>query len=203
MSIQLSILLLGDTNVGKTSLILSYVDNYFPDSHIATIGIDYKVKTIKKNGYNIKLQIWDTSGQERFRSLTNNILKGANGIVFVYDITNKKSFESIKTWSREAENYNSKFEGIIIGNKNDLDRSREVTTDMIKKYKSKTNTEMFEVSAKTGHNLNKAFDHLINIIIKDKTKEELLSNYGERTDSIRITKINNLSKSSKKECCKQ
>ena len=201
MDIQISILLLGDTNVGKTSLLLNYVDNYFPDSHIATIGIDYKIKSITNNGYNIKLQIWDTSGQERFRSMTNNILKGAHGIIFVYDITNKKSFEGIKNWLAQAENYNSNFEKIVIGNKCDLERKREVSAQMLEKYEKKKNIKMFEASAKTSLNVNKAFEYLVDLLIKNKTKEEILKKYGEKNESIRITKINNQSKISKKECC--
>ena len=105
MALKLGILILGDTNVGKTSLLLNYTDNYEVGTHVATVGIDFKFKTIKVKDMDVKLQIWDTSGQERFKSLTKNYLNNADGIMFVYDITSKKSFEGVKEWIKEAESY--------------------------------------------------------------------------------------------------
>ena len=160
MDITLKIIILGDSNVGKTSLLLSYTDNYFPDSHIATIGIDYKIKTLTINGVQLKLQIWDTSGQERFRSMTHTFLKTANGIVFAYDITNKKSFEGIKDWIKDAENNGAGFEKILIGNKCDLEGKREVSKDMLDKFGNKKKIKTFETSAKTNINVTDSFDYL-------------------------------------------
>ena len=143
MDIKLKILILGDSNVGKTSLLLNYVDNYFPDSHVSTIGIDYKIKVIKIKDLEIKIQLWDTSGQERFRSITHTFLKGANGIAFIYDITNKKSFENVKDWIKDAEINGSGFEKILIGNKIDLEGKREVSSDFLKKYCNKKKNYIF------------------------------------------------------------
>ena len=94
--LTLKLLLIGDTDVGKTSLLLKYTDHIFPEEHIATIGVEYKDKYILKDNYNIRLQIWDTAGQERFHSITKNIYRNTNGVIFVYDITNKNSFLNIK-----------------------------------------------------------------------------------------------------------
>jgi len=201
MDITLKILVLGDSNVGKTSLLLSYSDNYFPDSHVATIGIDYKIKTIAVNGVNLKLQIWDTSGQERFRSMTHTFLKKAHGIVFVYDITNKKSFEGVKDWIKDAENNGAGFEKILVGNKCDLEGKREVSKDSLDKFGNKKKIKTFETSAKTNINVNEAFDCLAKLIVKDKNKEEIIEKFGERNESINISRKKSENKG-KKECCK-
>ena len=201
MDITLKILVLGDSNVGKTSLLLSYSDNYFPDSHVATIGIDYKIKTIAVNGVNLKLQIWDTSGQERFRSMTHTFLKTAHGIVFVYDITNKKSFEGVKDWIKDAENNGAGFEKILVGNKCDLEGKREVSKDSLDKFGNKKKIKTFETSAKTNINVNETFDCLAKLIVKDKNKEEIIEKFGERNESINISRKKSENKG-KKECCK-
>ena len=87
------VLLLGDTTVGKTCFLMKYTDKTFQDIHMATIGLDYRLKTMKlKNGKNIKLQIWDTAGQDRFRAITKNYYKGSHGIILIYDVTNLQTF---------------------------------------------------------------------------------------------------------------
>ena len=205
MDITLKILILGDSNVGKTSLLLTYVDNYFPDSHVATIGIDYRIKEVIVNGLKLKLQIWDTSGQERFRSVTHTFLRSANGIAFVYDITNKKSFEGVKNWIKDAESNSPGFEKVLIGNKTDLEGKREVSHDSSEKFASKKKIKTFETSAKTNINVNEPFDYLAQLIVKDKTKEEIIQQFGENNDNnlnIDKRKTENKGKGSKKECCK-
>ncbi len=100
--IILKILLLGDMTVGKTTLLLKYVDNFLPDTYISTMGVDYKMKKIEYKNIEVTLQIWDTAGQERYRALTKSYLKGSDGILFLYDITKKESFERIKNyWYKE------------------------------------------------------------------------------------------------------
>ena len=109
------ILILGDSNVGKTSLLLKFTDNIFNETYITTIGVEYKEKEITLDNIKYKLNIWDTAGQERFKSITKNFFKSADGIIFVYDITNKSTFDNIKNWLIEAENKTSDFKSIIVG----------------------------------------------------------------------------------------
>ena len=118
--VTLKILVLGDTAVGKTCLLLKYVDGFFPDNYISTVGVEYKIKVVELNGTKIILKIWDTCGQERYKSLAKTFIKDADGILFVYDISNKQSFEHIKDWIRESEEANGEFQKIVLGNKIDL-----------------------------------------------------------------------------------
>ena len=118
--LKFKILLIGDSSVGKTQILSRYVDNYFPETHIAKIGVEYKTKIITKDKYKITLHLWDTAGQERFRSITKSFLNNTNGIVFVYDITNRESFDNIKNWIKDTEIYGGGFQSIICGNNLDL-----------------------------------------------------------------------------------
>ena len=111
IKLSLKILLIGDSQVGKTSLLLKYTEHIFPEEHITTIGVEYKDKFVIKDNYNIRLQIWDTAGQERFRSITKNIYRNAHGVLFVYDITNKESFLNIKNWIKDLQNVGNDIKG--------------------------------------------------------------------------------------------
>ena len=201
--INLKILILGDSAVGKTTLLLKYVDGYFPTIYVATIGVEYKIKKLIINGLNINLQIWDTAGQERFRGITQNFLKGANGIIYTYDITNKKSFENLKNWVTTTEDSISDYKSIIIGNKSDLEDERKVSKDSFTNYCKNKNLKGFEVSAKSGTNVNECFETLAKLIIEGQTKEELLQKYSEegkqRGKSI-VDKKNYNKKVKKKKC---
>ena len=158
--ISLKILLIGDSHVGKTSLLLKYVDDFFPEEHIATIGIEYKDKIINKDGYNIRLQIWDTAGQERFNSITKNIYRNTNGVLFVYDVTNRKSYNSMKNWIKDTEKIDKDIKGIILANKIDLEE-REVNTDELEELGNKMNMKFLETSAKDNNNVKEAFFLLV------------------------------------------
>ena len=131
--LKLKLLIIGDSAVGKTSMLLKYVDNFFPETHMATIGVEYKSKTINTDKYKINLNIWDTAGQERFKSITRSFFNNTNGIVFVYDLTKKESFDGVKNWIKDSEPY-GKFESVLCGNKLDLDNKREVKYDALKEY---------------------------------------------------------------------
>ena len=201
--INLKILILGDSSVGKTSLLLKYADGYFPTIYVATIGVEYKIKQINLKGVNINLQIWDTAGQERFRGITKNFMKGADGIMYVYDITQKQTFDNLKSWIRQSEDSTEGFKKIIIGNKSDLETEREVSKDSLKKFCDDKGFTGVEVSAKLGTKVNEAFEYLANMIVGRKTKEELIKTYTEsgRERGLSIKNDKKDDKNKKKKCC--
>ena len=200
--LKFKILIIGDSAVGKTSMLLKYVENHFPETHIATIGVEYKTKTITTDKYKINLNIWDTAGQERFKSITRSFFNSANGIVFVYDLTDKKTFDGVKNWIKESAYY-GRFESILCGNKVDLqDENREVKFDALKEFGLKKKMEVFETSAKDGTNLDKAFEKLADLIVKSRSNEELIKEFGVKSNqNLNLTKKNNNQKEGKT-CCK-
>lgn len=133
------VLILGDSGVGKTSLMYRYVNDKFPYQSQATIGADWFNKEVEVDGKKVTLQIWDTAGQERYRSLSSAFYRGASGVLFCYDITNGKSFDNLDSWMDEYNNnFNSKSEDIntlIVGTKSDLPSTeRSVPTDEVSKF---------------------------------------------------------------------
>ena len=201
--IKIKLLIIGDSSVGKTSILLNYTDNVFPDSHIATIGVENKIKIIKTEKYNVKLQIWDSAGQERFKSITKSFFRNTNGIIFVYDITNRKTFLSVKDWIKDSELNTSNFEKILLGNKVDLEEKREVQKAELQEYGLKKNIETLETSAKTNINIDLAFKKLLDKILENKSDKEIIDMYGigEQKD-IQLNKANKKEKK-KMDCCQK
>ena len=147
------IIFTGDIYVGKTSIINVLMGQKFNNDYEASIGVDFFSKTIKYKGKIIKLQIWDSAGQEKFRSLIPNYIRGSSLVFVVYDISNKKSFNNVNSWVNFVNNIeNSNI--VIVGNKIDLENKREVTYEEGKKYCEENNYDFFEVSAKNDINLN-------------------------------------------------
>jgi Ras-related protein Rab-1A len=155
------ILLLGDSSVGKTCFLLRYVEDTFTENFISTIGVDFKTKIINNPDGVIKLQIWDTAGQDRFRSITRNYFRGSNGIMLIYDITNKSSFNSIKNWMGQIKDYLGESANIVlVGNKLDLEMHRKVSTEEGIRLGTDFNIKFYETSVKSNINVNEAFECL-------------------------------------------
>ena len=198
--LKLKILIIGDSSVGKTSLLLKYVDNFFPETHMATIGVEYKDKKINTPKYRVTLNIWDTAGQERFKSITKSFFNKTNGILFVYDITSEETFAGVKNWIKDSEPY-GKFQSVLCGNKVDLEGQRKVKIDSLKEFGLKKKMEVFETSAKTGTKVNEAFEKLVDLILKSRTDEELIKEFGvSQTQNLNLGKSNKKSKGGSN-CC--
>jgi small GTP-binding protein len=175
----LKFLILGDITVGKTTLLLKYIDNFTPEIYISTLGVDYKTKNIVFNGIKVSLQIWDTAGQERYKVITKSFVKGTDGIIFMYDITQKESFINIKKWIEETEGENpGGVKKIIVGNKIDKEEDRQVTDEMKEKLSKEVDIDLIEVSAKKGIDVDKVFDILVEKILGNMTTEQILKKYG-------------------------
>ena len=184
IKLSLKILLIGDSQVGKTSILLNYTEHIFPEDHISTIGVEYKDKFIKRDNYNIRLQIWDTAGQERFHSITKSIYRNANGVLFIYDITNKESFNNIKNWIKDLDNIKSDdIKSIIIGNKIDLEDKRIINKSDLENLANKYKMSFLEVSAKNNININEAFDLMVNEILKEKDENTIIKSFSRKTKS--------------------
>ena len=157
--------------MGKSCLLLQFIDNRFKDSHDLTIGVDFGSKTIKlTDGTNVKVQIWDTAGQESFRSITRSYYRGSICALLVYDITRRQTFDNLARWLDDMrENAYSKMIILLVGNKSDLKFEREVSTEEGQAFAEKHNLIFFETSAKTAQNVEQAFVHSA-VVINENIK---------------------------------
>jgi len=152
------ILLIGDSGVGKSCLLLRFADDSWTETHISTIGVDFKIKTLEIDGKTVKLQIWDTAGQERFRTITSSYYRGAQGIILVYDCTDRESFNNVKQWMGEIDRYACEnVNKLLVGNKCDLSESKTVDTAAAKEFADSYEIPFIETSAKTSFNVEKCF----------------------------------------------
>jgi len=152
------LLLIGDSGVGKSCLLLRFADDTYTESYISTIGVDFKIRTIELDGKTIKLQIWDTAGQERFRTITSSYYRGAHGIIIVYDVTDMESFNNVKTWLSEIDKYaTDNVNKLLVGNKCDLVVKKVVDFNTAKDFADGLNVPFLETSAKNSTNVEQAF----------------------------------------------
>ena len=172
------ILTLGDTSVGKSSIVLRFSDNDFNDNQFATIGIDFKTKYIKMGDSSVKVLIWDTAGQEKFQNIAKQYYKGANGVLLIYDVGNRKSFERVDFWLKELKENNriDELYVCLVGNKIDLGNKRVISTEEGEKYAKENNIQFLEVSAKSGEYVyelfNKAIKGSMDKVFSTNEKEE-------------------------------
>ncbi|KAL4426472.1 hypothetical protein ABPG74_004478 [Tetrahymena malaccensis] len=159
------ILLIGNSGVGKTCMLMRYSENQFTYNFYNTIGVDFKIKALRLEDKNIKLQIWDTAGQDRFRTITCSYYRGAHGILIVYDITERESFDNVKTWMVEIEKHAKKgVQRMLIGNKSDCS-NRAVTYEEGFELAKQYQIPFAETSAKNASNIDLAFTNLAKNIL--------------------------------------
>ena len=193
------VLLLGNSDVGKSSLILRYVDQVWSDTFVPTIGVDFKVKTSQLENKNIKMQIWDTAGQERFRNVISSYFRGAHGILLIYDVTNRDSFKNLESWLIEIEkNASENVLKILIGNKNDLVDEKEIKTEEGEAFAKRNGMQFIETSAKMNTNVTEAFEALGKLMIEFNTEKKPVTASNEKK-VLSASSGKNLK--TKKKCC--
>ena len=190
----IKLLTLGDTNVGKTSVVLRFSDDKYNDNQLSTIGVDFRTKYMKLGENSVKVLIWDTAGQERFKNIAKQYYRGANGVLLIYDVCKRKSLEKIGFWLEELKTYNNIDELCIylVGNKIDLEGKRVITKEEGQKYAEDNQINYFEVSAKSGEGIHDLFNDIIKGSI-DKL------NIDDK-DQI-FAQLDNKTKKRKKKCC--
>ena len=164
--IQIKIMILGSSAVGKTSFILKYTEDTFQEVHLSTIGIDSKDKHITLDGKKYKLSIFDTTGQERYKSLAFSLIKNTDGIILIYDVTDESTFKAVPDWIQSArEKKGENYPMILLGNKIDLEDERKIKTEDGKKLAEKYGLDFFEISNKTNVNIENSILTLVNKIL--------------------------------------
>ena len=204
----LKYVIIGDSGVGKSNILLKYINNTFSEEFKATVGVEFGAKNLQVNGRVYRIQIWDTAGQENFRSIARAYYKNSVCACIVYDITNRNSFNSIQSWIDDCVKQSPKsILFILIGNKNDLNESREVQYEEGVEFAKKRNMIFLETSAKTGNNISTIFDKSIRQIDKnildnkyDLSNENCGIRQGIRAGSF-VLSVEQTKKKKKKKCC--
>ena len=205
------LIVIGDSGVGKSCLTNNAIKNTFDDAYNATVGFEFFTFNIRFNGKVVKLQIWDTCGQELYRSLITNFYRNSSLAIMVYSIISKESFDNVEMWLRELRSHsNPDVKVFLIGNKTDLEAEREVTTEQGENFYKQNNLNLFlESSAKTGFNSQKIFIKAAEILYEDFTKyqdenssnDNGSTNENNNNNKQRLDNYNNNNKK-KNVCCK-
>ncbi|KAF0309819.1 Ras-related protein Rab-35 [Amphibalanus amphitrite] len=191
------LLIIGDSGVGKSSLLVRFAENMFSGNYITTIGVDFKIRTMNIDGQKVKLQIWDTAGQERFRTITSTYYRGTHGVIVVYDVTNGDSFGNVKRWLHEIQQNCDVVDRILVGNKNDSPDRKVVLTEDAQRFSDQMGIRLFETSAKDNINVDEMFEAITRQVLESKKRQkEEQSNANNDTINIRRQHTK-----SKKKCC--
>jgi len=204
----LKFVIIGDSGVGKSNILLRYMNNTFSEDFKATVGVEFGAKNLEINNKIYRIQIWDTAGQENFRSIARAYYKNSVCACIVYDISNRKSFDSIQSWIDDCTKQTPKsILLLLIGNKNDLNNKREVQYEEGAEFARKKNMIFLETSAKTGENVNDIFDLSVKQIDKnimenkyDLNNENCGIRKGLKTESF-VLSVKESKKKKKKKCC--
>ena len=199
---SIKLFLLGDSTVGKSSLILKYIKDTFKKIYTPTIGFDNKGKSIiLKNGKKVKIHFCDTAGQERYRSIAFNLIKSATGIILMYDITKKETFKAIPEWVENVRDHKGKdFPIVLIGNKCDLEEKREVQIEEGKEEAIKNGFSFFETSSKDGINVQEAVLELVSKIFTPNENEGINEEEKEKKNYFKLEKEKKPKKKKNRKC---
>jgi len=170
------LLIIGDSGVGKSSLLVRFADNTFLPNYVATIGVDFKIRTLNINGERVKLQIWDTAGQERFRTITSTYYRGTHGVIVVYDVCSGESFANVKRWLHEIDQNCDVVNRILVGNKDDDPERKVVLSEDAHRYARQMGIQLFETSAMNNVNVEESFRAVAELALR--TKREQMSQAG-------------------------
>ena len=193
----INIITLGESSVGKSSIINRYVENNFDYNFVSTLGVDFRKKNIKINGQDIRLKIWDTAGQEKFRSIQKQYYRNSDGILLVFDVTKFETFNVLEEWINSIKNQTSNdIIVVLVGNKIDLN-NKVISDDDIKNFANDNKFKYFLTSAATGKNINEVFDYIVKEIYNIKSKKK--KNDSNNNNKKKLKK--NYIKSNKKACC--
>lgn len=200
----LKILTIGDSGVGKTSIVLRYTvfykqDNHFSHNFLSTIGVECKSKIILAGEKRVRVQLWDTAGQERFRTITSNFYRGAHGVMIVFDVTDRNSFEMVSGWINEiSNNCSEQTFNVIVANKSDMKNHRVVSEQEGRKLAEEYQLYYFETSAKTGEGVNDMLDF---VTAKILANIEITPTYLDKSKESFLVARNHEEKKQKKKCC--
>jgi len=192
------LLIIGDAGVGKSSLLVRFADNLFTSAYINTIGVDFKIRTVEYEGKRIKLQIWDTAGQERFRTITATYYRGTHGVIVVYDVTDRESYENVQRWMTEIDKNCENVSRVLVGNKIDMVNDIAIHADEANEYAQKINVPHFMTSAKSAEKVDKMFETITIMALDNKRRQD------ERSGPSNQGKVNlnsHSNKGKKSNCC--
>jgi len=189
----IKLLVVGDSSVGKTNFITMFIENKFNQTYMTTSGMDLKTSSIVVKNKKIRVQLWDTAGQEKYRAITKNLFLKVQGALVVYDITNDNSFTNLKTWVKSIkEECGKSMQMIIVGNKCDLDDERVIEKEKALEYAEEEKVEYIETSSKTGENVQKAISQLCEKVLENN---EMGAEFSFTLDA------SSFSKNNKRKCC--
>ncbi len=165
------LLIIGDSGVGKSCLLMQFSDNLLSDT-TTTTGVDIRNCTVDVEGTKVKLQIWDTAGQERFRTMTSMYYRGTHGVIFVYDVTDADTFKSIKKWLHEIDQNCDRVSRVLVGNKVDDHEKKVVPLEEAQQFADQIGIPLYETSAKEGKNVEEVFHAITQLLLKQKLETE-------------------------------
>lgn len=192
------IIVIGDSGIGKSSILLRFADHQYTDNMLSTIGVDFKILTKEYRGKKIKLQLWDVAGQNRFRTITTSYYRGVHGVIMVYNICDKQTFDNMDMWLEEVRKYRGDdCNKILIGNKSDKFNERQVDYNIGKDFAIRNDMPFIETSAKDNINIDQLFEILVGDIYDTihKTYKGNKDKFKEQNITIDLTKDDN------KTCC--